>query len=334
MTTARRDVRTERFAAHIEAHGLTRARVLEQVDESFGDPLLVVAAGSVIAGFGNDTSDLDLYVVVQDDVASTLPLMSYAKSARIDVIITGAGQLKARHAELSAGAWPPQDISPGDLVEQRKLFDTFSRFGLGLPLDGTPQWLDWQRRLDGEITGWLRAWYAVEAVRMRSAARALAGHKPLAAALRAGEAVIAALERHAVTKGERYFKWKWVGEKLRRLGDRDGLAAFELAMRPPLTADEAPAYLRRAEEVLDTYLSDVDASGWEVCLLPAAGTSWRPFGEGHLVSRWGLRAAAVSTGSPVSARGRWTYHPGEPWHPDVVSLFAEDMLWLGIRSAP
>ncbi|MFD5537575.1 hypothetical protein ACFWIJ_06895 [Streptomyces sp. NPDC127079] len=326
------DVRIGRFQGYIERYGLTEQQVLDQVEAAFGEPLLIVASGSVIAGFGNDTSDLDIYTVVEDDVASTLPLMSYPNGARIDAIICGSQQLLHRHREISSSIWPPQEIGPGDVRAKRKSIDVITRYGLGLSLSGTDQWIAWQQRLEAEVSEWIGDWHAVEAYRMHAAAKALISHKPLVAAIRAGEALLAALERHAAAHGESYFKWKWLGEKLERLGDPKALSAYEQAVSPPLSAFDVPHYIERIENSLNFYLSDVDSSSWRLSLQPAVGTSWETFGQEQLVSRWGLRAAAVSEKSAVSEPSTWTYALTEKWDPDVEALFSEDMLWLGVQS--
>lgn len=332
MTALIGDLQGERLAAHIGAHGLTAQQVLDQVDDSFGEPLLVVAAGSVIAGFGNANSDLDIYVVVPDEVASSLPLMSYPEGARIDVVLHGAESLQRRREEVARSAWPPPSIAPGDLVARRKVLDSLSRFGLGLPLAGAEDWETWRQQLDGDLTEWLQGWYAVDAVRKRVASHALAAAKPMVAAVRAGEALIAALERHCVTSGERYFKWKWLGEKLHRLGDQEGLVAFELAACPPMTASQVPSYLQRVGEFLDHYLAEVDTTSWRAHVRPAIGTSLHPFGESLLMSRWGMRAVSLPVGSMVGVGDCWDYRLDEPWHSDIASVFAADMAWLGLRS--
>ncbi|WP_206671052.1 hypothetical protein [Streptomyces sp. CB01881] len=301
------------------------------MDSSFGEPLLITAAGSVIAGFGNANSDLDLYAIVPDEVASTLPLMSYPEGSRIDVVLHGAGQVTKRYEELTTTHWPPAEIGPGDLGTRRQVLDSVSRFGLGLLLTGTPEWSSWQRRLDAELSGWISSWYAAEAVRKRIAARVFAERKPMVAALRIGEALAAALERRAVERGERYFKPKWLGEKLRKLDDRDGLAAFELAMCPPASPDKVPAYLAQVGELLDHYARDVDGSAWRVRLSHARGTEQYEFGESRLVTRWGLRTLSVPAGGPVDHAKTWTFALDEEWHPDVAALFVEDLLWLGVE---
>lgn len=331
MSQPLRDLANERFTDYAASHEMTREDVLEQVDESFGEPLLVVAAGSVIAGFGNATSDLDLYVVVPNDVASSLPLMSYPGGARIEVLLHPADSLLTRHGEVTAAAWPPPEIAPGDLIARRQVLDSLSRFGLGLRLGGTEEWTGWQEGLAGELTGWLCAWHAVEAVRKRIAVRALVEAKPMVAAVRAGEALIAALERHAALHGEPYFKWKWLGEKLRRIGDEAGLRAFEHAACPPLTPAQVPGYLERAEELLDTYLAGVDTTSWRAHVRLGVGTDRHPFGQSLLVSRWRMRAVSLPSSSPVAAGASWDYGLDDPWDEDVAALFIEDMAWLGVR---
>ncbi|MFH8977941.1 hypothetical protein [Streptomyces sp. NPDC017890] len=325
------DTRLDRYRDYIKRYDLTEKQVLDQVDKAFGEPLLVVAAGSVIAGFGNDTSDLDIYAVVENDVASTLPLMSYPNGARVDGITCGSRQLLDRRHEMSSTTWPPQEMNPGDIGKKRKAIDVITRYGLGIPLSGTDQWIAWQQQLEAEAYEWISDWHAVDAHRMWAAAKALQAHKPLVAGVRAGEALMAALERHAAARGECYFKWKWLGEKLERLEDSRALAAYELAISPPPCARDVPHYMERVEDSLHSYLADVDTGSWRLSLQPAVGTSWESFGKEHIVSRWGLRASLVSKKSTVGEPGTWTYALSEKWDPDVEALFSEDMLWLGMQ---
>ena len=330
MSLAVQDVLRSRFEEHITPHGLTPEQVLGQVDDVFGEPLLVVATGSVLVGYGRPTSDIDLYVVVPEEVASTLPIMSYPRGARVDVALFGAATVTERHRQMAA-PWPPPEPSPATYTRRRRSLDSLSRFGLGLPLatdDG--EWAAWQRQVDTETGGWLSAWHAVEAVRKQAAARLLLPVKPRLAALKASEAMIAALDRRAVLGGERYFKWKFLGEKLRRLGDEQGQAwAWEALCPPPAAADSAD-YVRRADEIVAGLLADVDTRGWRLRPMLAAGAKRHDFGGESLVSRWSLRTVAVEPDSPAAAGESWDYGLTEEWHPDVAGLFAEDMLWLGV----
>lgn len=330
MSLAVQDALRSRFEEHITPHGLSPEQVLGQVDDVFGEPLLVVATGSVLAGYGRPTSDIDLYVVVPEEVASTLPIMSYPRGTRVDVALFGARTLTERHRQL-ASPWPPPEPEPVLFARRRRSIDSLSRFALGLPLatDGG-EWQAWQRRVDGEIAGWLSSWYAAEAVRKLVAARVLLPAKPRLAALKASESMISALERRAVLGGERYFKWKFVGEKLRRLGDEEGYAWFQQAICPPPSAADSAEYVRRADEIVTGLLADVDTRDWRLRLVLAAGATRHDFGGETLVSRWALRTVAVPPDSPVAAGESWEYALAEEWHPDVAGLFVEDMLWLGV----
>jgi hypothetical protein len=333
MSLAVQDVLRSRFEEHITPHGLTPEQVLAQVDDVFGEPLLVVATGSVLVGYGRPTSDIDVYVVVPEEVASTLPIMSYQGAARIDVALFGAGTLAERHRQMTL-PWPPPAPSPTAFARRRRSLDSLSRFGLGLPLatDGG-RWQDWQRQVDTETGGWLSGWHAAEAVRKQLAARLLLPVKPRLAALKAGEALIAALDRRAVLAGERYFKWKFIGEKMRRLGDEEGHALAWQALCPPPAAADSADYVRRTDAAVTELLADVDTTGWRLRPMLAAGVARHDFGGEVLVSRWGLRTVAVDPGSPAASGESWDYALTEQWHPDVAGLFAEDMLWLGIVGA-
>jgi hypothetical protein len=330
MSLAVTDLLRSRFEEHITPHGVKPEQVLAQVDDVFGEPLLVVATGSVLAGFGRPTSDVDVYVVVPEEVASTLPLMSYEGSARFDVSLFGAGTLIERHRQMTE-PWPPPDPEPASFARRRRSLDSLSRFGLGLPLatDGG-RWQEWQRQIDSETGEWLASFHAVEATRRQEAARMLLPAKPRVAAHKASEALISALDRRAVLAGERYFRWKFIGEKLRRVGDTQGHEwAWQALCLPPALADCAD-YVRRTDAIVTELLADLDRTGWRLQPQLAAGAARHQFGAEALLSRWGLRTVAMEADSPAATGEAWDYALGEEWHPDLIGLFVEDMLWLGV----
>jgi hypothetical protein len=332
MSLAVTDVLRSRLEDHLAPYGLTAEQLRDQVDDVFGEPLLVVATGSVLAGFGRSTSDIDLYVVVPDEVAST-PIVSYPSGARVDTALFGAGTLTERHRQMAV-RWPPPDPSSVAHTRRRRSLDCLSRFGLGLPLaTDAGDWQSWQRAIESDIAGWLSEWHAAEAVRKQAAARVLLPLKPRLAAQKAAEAMVAALDRRSALAGECYFKSKFVGEKLRRLGDEQGHAWARQALFLPVTVAESAGYVRRADDVVDELLADVDTRGWRLRLTPAAGVVRHGFGRETLVSRWALRAVAVTADSPAVTAESWDYGLTEPWHPDVAGVFAEDMLSLAVAGA-
>ena len=61
----------QRLDAFLAARGATRGALLATVGEPFGPPLLVVAAGSILHGFGNQRSDIDVNVVTARELGMT-----------------------------------------------------------------------------------------------------------------------------------------------------------------------------------------------------------------------------------------------------------------------
>jgi hypothetical protein len=123
-----------------------------------------------------------------------------------------------------------------------------------------------------------------------------------------------------------------LGEKLERMRDASALRAFELAVRPPLTSAEVPDHLDRVSDLLDQYLQDVDTDGWQASLRWAVGTAQHDFGSQRLVSRWQMRTAAFSAPEVPAGIAGWDYDLDEVWDSDPATLFAHDLLWLGLRS--
>ena len=80
-----------RLDSFLARRGLHREQLVAQLDEPFGRPLLVAAAGSILQGVGNERSDLDLIVVVEDKV-SRMPLASYARAVLVDPTYFGAAE--------------------------------------------------------------------------------------------------------------------------------------------------------------------------------------------------------------------------------------------------
>src|SRR5215467_7246592 len=91
---------------------MSEASLRAQVEEAYGPPLLVVATGSVLEGFGNERSDVDLSVVVDRESLTQLPIMSYLGHGRVDAAYYRADDLRGWVPMLRDGTWPP----PGRLT--------------------------------------------------------------------------------------------------------------------------------------------------------------------------------------------------------------------------
>lgn len=329
---------SKRLDNFLASRAMSRETVLVSVDEPFGRPLLVVAAGSILQGVGNARSDLDIIVVVERKV-SRLPLASYAQSVLIDPKYFDVAEAEGWPSAIRNSPWPP--IGHIELARwgqrwERLLYAT--RFAYGLPLlarDGWDRWMDVFRE------PWLITqvchWWRVEAVRRRIAARWLIGRKPMLAAQRQLEAVLAVLESRAAAAGHHFFGPKWLSEKLRAMEDKDGLAILGAIMRGPTREAEVAAYIERCEALLDRLGIGGDDDGLVAYLSYLPGTQVEARHGQIVVSRGNLRSVACrdsavprgNSGAPLW-QGGITAHPP----PALLSLFAADMMWVSIGARP
>src|SRR5215831_13599017 len=70
----------------LAARGTAVDQVVKQVDHVFGAPRLIVAAGSVVQGFGNPTSDIDLLVLLDNNKVSRFPVPSFDGQQGYEVV--------------------------------------------------------------------------------------------------------------------------------------------------------------------------------------------------------------------------------------------------------
>ncbi len=330
------DVLEARLSGFLSRHGVTIADLREEIEDVLGRPLAVVATGSVLQGFGNDRSDVDVFVVVDRENLTRLPIMSYQQTARVDTAYYSAGEVSAWIDRLSDTSWPYASPLPGTVwLRQMRRLHTITRFAAGLVLDAQDEW---RERLAGLHSPWLTdrvvEWWTTEAVRHRTAAGWLADSNPYLAAQRCCDAVLAALERRAAVAGQLSLTQKWVPEKLKAVDDADGLALLRDAVKLPQRAVDVGPYVSRCEEMLEALLPQDAVPTAE--LHYARGTEAMPLQDRVLVSRWGMRGVEVprgvlpTTGDQVPVwRGRIDATPPAP----VLSLFREDMLWLSISRA-
>jgi hypothetical protein len=326
------DALGERLDMFLGRRGTTREAVIAAIDEPFGPPLLVVAAGSVLHGFGNERSDVDVHVVVDRDV-TRLPIGSYAHTVLVDTKYFSAAEVESWVTTLRDRVWPPERLDRSGWERRQAEIINCSRFATGLVLGAKDGWSAWLAAIQEP---WLVArvaeWWRIESIRRELAARWLAGTKPLLAAVRTFEAVLAALESRAAVAGQMHYGPKWLSEKLRALADHDGLSALGAAMRLPAADREAPAYIANCATLLERIRKREDARlSAQLWYLP--GVRVQELDGRTLVSRWNLRAVEVSAPAPPIEspatpiwQGPLDAVPPSP----VLPLFTEDMTWLSI----
>ncbi len=306
----------------------------------------------MLAGFGNPSSDLDLIVLVESERVTRLPITSHRFSTMVDVSVRQAEPVRDSARRLAEQVWPlAGSVRHPEWSARQRGIDRISRLALGLPLISTPEWAAW---LDGLRQPWLadaiRSWWRTEALRLTCAARWLAEANPRLAAVRAREAVMAALEVGMADAGQFYFTPKWLPEKLKAVGDLETLATLRELFTHPGGPEGHRRLLGRCLELaagLTGPAGDRQAIVWW-----APGVRAWPLDDRILVERWGMRAVEVpDTGLPAApaagpaaqpaagaaaepaAEPVWQGRLDEPPPAAVARLFAHDMLWLAVAPA-
>ncbi|WP_163511855.1 hypothetical protein [Fodinicola acaciae] len=326
--------RQEYLDAFLRPHDCTADDLVRQVDDSFGAPKAIVAAGSVLQGFGNSSSDLDLHVVVDDGRVTDFPVGSYDLGIAVDVNYVGQSWITEAAVSLAGVFQPPCDRAEWKARYRR--LNQVGRFALGQVLTGEPAWRDWCASL---ADGYPRAaldWWRAETIRYRTAAQLLQATNPPLAAQRFCEAGIACLNGIAAAGGEPYVGQKWTGPKLARIGRPDLVEVFSDLLAVPYEPGQVSDYLKRTRAIVD----DLSA-GWSlpvdpvVVLSPAAGVQTWKVRDRHLVHRWGLRGIEVSTAEPamwISEQLNWR-GPVSELPPLAERLVADGLVWLAIEEA-
>ncbi|MFI5520039.1 hypothetical protein [Streptomyces platensis] len=329
-----RHVLEGRLKTFLEERGLDIGDVLDETDQGLGRPALAVAAGSVPAGFGNHRSDLDLLVLVENDQLTRFPIQSHRHGTLIDVNIRQASAVRDRTAHLRDSDWPRfATVTQEAWNHRRRTIKTASRLALGLELLATGPWQSWHA---GLRKPWLvrvvAQWWTVEAHRLARAAQLLAEERPMAAAVRGREAVVAALNARAAAAGQIYFTEKWVGEKLKSTGDHDSLVLLREVLTPPLAPlDRVARCLALVHELTAPEAPLHTVLRW------ATGIGTARLDDRTVVDRWQLRALEVPrTDLPPAGADDilWSGPPDAGPPADLKRLFVHDMLWLGVAVSP
>jgi hypothetical protein len=230
----------------------------KQVDNSFGEPHLVAAAGSVLQGFGNEESDVDVLALVDAPRVTDLPISSHVLDMPVDVNYIDVTWMRSAGDDVLAG-WLPTAVglSQEQWRAAYRRVTKIGRLAYGLPLAGDPALFDWQEQLRKAFPWHASRWWRAECLRQLTAARLLASGRPLLAAQRYCDAGMAALESAAAAMNEAYTGPKWIGAKLRRIGDPVLESAFQRLIEIPVTTADAGAYGTDAEQIV-TALTSAD----------------------------------------------------------------------------
>lgn len=313
--------------AVIAARGFSTESLAAEVDSAFGTIEAAVATGSLMAGYGNRLSDLDVYAVV-DAETFPLPIVNHEAAGRVDTRFFSARAVAAWPKTLSA-AWPPPGLTRDRWLDRRFELEFAVRFDLGLPLVVAPAWSAWfdDLRQLGLATVVSR-WWRIEALRRREAACWAPDGSARQAHLLA-ESARAVLEADVAATGHIFLGAKWLGEKLKAIGRSEALKDLRSLERWRGRAEVA----RRAKD----YALSLEATSEPTLTIEAywaPGVRQADLGGRLALTRWDLRTTRLPDGLGDGQDGApvWRGPLGETPPEDIRDLFNQNFLWIAVAS--
>ncbi|MDJ0642621.1 MAG: nucleotidyltransferase domain-containing protein [Erythrobacter sp.] len=314
--------------------GLDETDLLSLVSDTYGEPVLVAATGSIAAGVGNSKSDIDLVVVVPGENVTSFPVTCFKSGVMIDTEYLNSSVVEElfRHVEqagvatrlLNCDAWSLE------FAKLRRL----TRISESAVLKATPEW---QSKLDQLRSGVLAAacaeFWRIETYRRWVTARWLAPTNGRLACLRMSEALIAAAESMLSTEGQVYAGLKWVSAKAQRSPNTEPLRLVNAAYRASRHwSDDPTGYLRHGGRLLENFLGEIEAAQIDCVLSRHSDVIVEEFGARTLLHRSKLAGAAVKGAHEELTHANHVWRGGSkdvppPW---LMDLLTNNLLWLDI----
>jgi hypothetical protein len=309
-----------------------------QVTDVFGPVLHAVASGSVAAGYANPTSDLDLYVIVDNPGVSDVPIVSHELGPLIDIFHLDAANLR-RELDGLADARVARTIE-GEPRERwwntRETVGLASRLAIGAVLCSTPDWAGVEDWLRGDwLTARVADWWRDEAWRRLTLARWLGTRRPRMAVQDAVDAGMAALQVVTTEAGFVYFAPKWTIRELRALERPDLIELYRWLLTESANPDRDEAFVDRVATEVERLAGPPPADlTIEVSFLPAVER--RELRGRTALWRWEMDGTALDvTGlpEPDSSEVVWRGAVGEAPPAWLADLLACGLVWMGASRA-
>lgn len=275
---------------------------VQRILDAVGTGTSVFMTGSIVEGFGNIHSDVDLYVVQDEGRPEQSVAIGMRRSRYVDCEYFPSGALRRLSARVGAGDW----AQLGTLRDAE--IDRYSRFARGVPLRITSEFAAVSATFDRGVASALFGKLA-----LRRAYGLFGGAVLLAASgdergsdLTLRSAAIWTATAEMAAEGEGYPSQKWVGEKAARLYGR-GSQKFESIIgecfRPSGALAQRLARLRERLPIPPGLAEVLDGPGFALAagVRPVQnGTDWlfvhKSLGVANLRGRVGAAIASLSQG--------------------------------------
>jgi hypothetical protein len=323
--------------AVLEGHGVTNGHVLDAVTRIVPDPAFVLATGSCVEGWNNPDSDIDVEVICFREMGP-FDVSEPARRDRgprlhlhFDSDTRRAGEIEfVAGSTLSEG--PPDNRRVW--LQWRDALSGCIRLHLGVPIAGADAWHRTVAGLDHDLlANRLESWWALESFRRTVAAEWLRPARPLAAGQRLCDAVLAALEARAARTGQLSWGTRWLPERLRRMGDTEGLMLMRQALRLSCDMLDDASWTGQRDILTELSRDAIQFPHAQLRLEWLPGVEVHRVGNCSVASRWALRAIELPDVPLADPKGTGAVvclsldeQPAN-W---LTDLFQHDFVWLGI----
>lgn len=281
---------------YIERYGLTEEQLRAEVDDPQDEAIMIVVVGSIVAGFGNATSDFDLVAVVEDgrDV-SGFPITSFVNGKMIDVEYKSARVVRRYVSTVRELEFARRKIGERTWKALPEILRTLSRIESGLILKQT---VEWERMFGGSFPSQLAQkiceyWWLDSQRRMAFAEWALQD-APFMSVIRCREALICACDAVLALSGAHYWGPKWLSEKIRHANDGTlyKVAAYANSVADYLN-ERAPECVSRTRSLLDSIAAEKNFRRVRLALHVGCEVKSYAFGDRVMLSYHGLKGASL-----------------------------------------
>jgi hypothetical protein len=279
--------KAENVKTFLERKDATFSLIEKQIKDVYGDTLFAFVSGSVVEGYGNETSDIDIICVVDRSGLSQLPVMTYVDLVKFDTEYYSVDAME-KHLDVINLDWPFQiPLNQEHWKKQYSSLKICSKFISGLAIKGTDNWKYLHKNYDKEkFLNKLTSWWMIEAVRNLIVSKILFDLNIRSSELKLFDAGFCVLASRVTSCGENVITKKWIPEKLKHISDEHGLQlAEELLINSFLIHSNSDLFYKYYTYVKDYVLLELNEL--DICCYLSSGVSIDVIStDKYILSKW------------------------------------------------